>query len=156
MSEVASIIEAKIENYGRGRKALIPILQGLVAEKNYVDKVDMVHIAKELDISAADVYGAASFFSFIENEQKGKFVIRVCKSITCDMKGRREILSALEQELRIKLDETTHDNLFTLHSVNCIGLCDKGPAMLINDEPYTHLTAEKIHTIIREKRNHQK
>jgi len=156
MSEVASIIDAKIEHYGRDRKALIPILQALVADKNYVDKVDMVQIAKELDISAADVYGAASFFSFIENERKGKYVIRVCKSITCDMKGRRGILTALEQELRIKLDETTHDNMFTLHSVNCIGLCDKGPAMLINDEPYTHLTAEKIHDIIREKRNHQK
>lgn len=156
MSEVTSIIEAKIENYGRGRKALIPILQGLVADKNYVAKEDMVQIAKELDISAADVYGTASFFSFIENEKKGKFVIRVCKSITCDMKGREGILAALEKELRIKLGETTHDNLFTLQNVNCIGLCDKGPAMLINDEPYTHLTAEKIHDIIREKRNHKK
>jgi len=155
MSEVANIIEAKIEHYGRDRKALIPILQGLVAEKNYVAKDDMVLIAKELDISAADVYGTASFFSFIEDEKKGKYVIRVCKSITCDMKGRRGILAALEKELRIKLGETTHDNLFTLHSVNCIGLCDVGPAMLINDEPFTQLTTDKIHTIIRAKRNHK-
>ena len=156
MSEVASIIDEKIEHYGRDRKALVPILQAMVADKNYVTKEDMVQIAKELDISAADVYGVASFFSFIDNKQNGKYVIRVCKSITCDMKGCKGILAALEGELRIKLGETTHDNLFTLHSVNCIGLCDKGPAMLVNDEPFTHLTPEKIHDIIRAKRNHQK
>ncbi|MCK5857657.1 MAG: NAD(P)H-dependent oxidoreductase subunit E [Bacteroidales bacterium] len=153
MLEVANIIEAKIEQYGRERQALIPILQGIIADKNFIAKDDMVLIAKELDISAADVYGTASFFSFIEDERKGKYVIRVCKSITCDMKNRRGILASLEKELRIKLGETTHDNLFTLHDVNCIGLCDQGPAMLINDEPYTHLTVEKIPIILREKRN---
>jgi NADH:ubiquinone oxidoreductase subunit E len=154
MIEVAKIIETKIDQIGRDRKALIPVLQGIVAHKNYVSKDDMVLIARELDISAADVYGTASFFSFIEEDKKGKFVIRVCKSITCDMKGRRGILKALERELRIKLGETTHDNMFTLHDVNCIGLCDKGPAMLINDEPFTHLTEEMIPKIIRKKRNH--
>ena len=153
MAEVAKIIQEKVERYGRKRKALLPILQGIVVEKNYVDNHDMVNIAKALDLSAADVFGTASFYSFIENEERGKFVIRVCKSITCEMKGKHKVLKALEEELRIKLGETTHNKKFSLLETNCIGLCDVGPAMLVNDEPYTHLTPEKIHDVISVYRN---
>jgi len=153
MADVAKIIESKVEHYGRDRKALIPILQGLVAEKNYVANDDMVEIARALDISAADVYGTATFFSFIEDTEKGKYVIRVCRSITCEMKGKNKILQAIEKELRIKLGETTHDNKFSLLETNCLGLCDVGPAMLINNEPFIKLTAELIPDIIREYRN---
>jgi NADH:ubiquinone oxidoreductase subunit E len=153
MAEIAKIIQEKVELYGRKRKALIPILQGIAEEKNYVDNQDMVSIAKALDISAADVYGTASFYSFIENEEKGKFVIRVCKSITCEMKGKHKVLKALEEELRIKLGETTHNKKFSLLETNCLGLCDVGPAMLVNDEPYTHLTPEKVHDVISVYRN---
>jgi NADH:ubiquinone oxidoreductase subunit E len=153
MAEVAKIIQEKIERYGRERKALIPILNGIVEKKNYVDNEDMICIAKALDISAADVYGTASFYSFIEDKEVGKYVIRICKSITCDMKGKHKILKALEDELRIKLGETTINKKFTLLQTNCLGLCDSGPAMLINNEPFTHLTPEKIHEIIRNYRN---
>jgi NADH:ubiquinone oxidoreductase subunit E len=152
MADVAKIIETKVEQYGKERKALIPILQGIVAEKNFVAKDDMVEIARTLDISAADVYGTASFYSFIEDTEKGKYVIRVCRSITCEMKGKNKILKALEKELRIKLGETTHDKKFSLLETNCLGLCDVGPAMLVNNEPYTHLTPEMIPVIIREHR----
>jgi NADH:ubiquinone oxidoreductase subunit E len=153
MAEIEMIINQKIERYGRERKALLPILQGIVAAKNYISQDDMVCVARALDISAADVYGTASFYSFLENKVLGKYVIRVCRSITCDMKGKNKILKALEEELRIQLGETTHDRLFSLEATNCIGLCDMGPAMLINEKPYTHLTAERIPEIIFEYRN---
>jgi len=152
MADVAKIIETKVEQYGKDRKALIPILQGIVAEKNFVAKDDMVDIARTLDISAADVYGTATFYSFIEDTEKGKYVIRVCRSITCDIKGKHRILKALEKELRIKLGETTHDKKFSLMETNCLGLCDVGPAMLVNNDPFTHLTPEMIPVIIREYR----
>jgi len=153
MAEITNIIQEKVERYGRERKALIPILQGIVKEKKYVDQSDMVAVARALDISAADVYGTASFYSFIEDTKKGEFVIRVCKSITCDMKGKHKVLKALEDELRIKLGETTHDNKFSLLETNCLGLCDVGPAMLINEEPHTHVKPDDIHEIISTYRN---
>lgn len=148
MTEVTNIIQEKVERYGRERQALIPILQGIVKEKRYVDRCDMVSVAKALDISSADVYGVASFYSFLEGEEKGEYVIRVCKSITCDMKGKHKILNKLEDLLNISIGETTHDRKFTLLETNCIGLCDVGPAMLINDEPYTHLEPETVSEII--------
>jgi len=153
MSEISRIINEKVEHLGKGREVLLPILQAIVKEKNYVSKEDMVVIAKALDISAADVYGTATFYSYIEEEQIGKYLVRVCKSITCENKGKKRILNALEKGLRIKLGETTFDKKFTLKATNCLGLCDVGPAILINDEPFTELTKEKVSEIIYEFRN---
>jgi NADH-quinone oxidoreductase subunit E len=153
MSEIEMIINEKVQHYGKERKALLPILRGIALHKNYIAQDDMVCVARALDISAADVYGTASFFHLLGNEKLGKYVIRLCKSITCEMKGKNKVLRALEEELRIELGETTHDGLFTIEATNCIGLCDQGPAMLINNTPYTHLTPEKVHEIIYEYRN---
>ena len=69
------------------------------------------------------------------------------------MKGKHKILKKLEDLLNIKLGETTHDKKFSLLETNCIGLCDVGPAMLINDEPYTHLEAETLSEIIHKYRH---
>ncbi|MBN2667886.1 MAG: NAD(P)H-dependent oxidoreductase subunit E [Bacteroidales bacterium] len=153
MLEISEIIQEKVAEHGRERKALLPILQSIVNLKNYIADKDMVQIAEALDISAADVYGTASFYSFLETEEKGKYVIRVCKSITCEMKGKHCVLKALEDTLKVKLGETTHDGLFSLEQANCLGLCDVGPAMLINEQPYTKLTPDSVHEIITEYRN---
>ena len=148
MAEITNIIQEKVKRYGSERRALLPILQGIVKEQNYIKQCDMVSVARALDISAADVYGVASFYSFLEGEKKGEYVIRLCKSITCEMKGRNKIQEKIENLLNIKVGETTHDNKFTLLKTNCIGLCDQGPAMLINEEPYTFLEEDTVSEII--------
>lgn len=153
MENIENLVKHLVSIHGNRRNSLLPILQGIVKEKNCVTKEDMVIIAEALDISAADVYGTATFFSYIEEEEMGKYLIRVCKSITCENKGKKRVLSALEKELRIKLGETTYDNKFTLKATNCIGLCDVGPAILINGEPFTELTKNKVSEIICEFRN---
>jgi len=156
MAEITNLIQEKVKRYGSERKALLPILQGIVKVQKHIKQCDMVSVARALDISAADVYGVASFYSFLEGGEKGENVIRVCKSITCDMKGKHRILRKLEDLLHIEIGETTHDKKFTLLETNCIGLCDQGPAMLINDEPYTHLEEETLSEIIHKYRHIQK
>ncbi|HOK75704.1 MAG TPA: NADH-quinone oxidoreductase subunit NuoE, partial [Bacteroidales bacterium] len=137
------------EKHGRRRDSLIPILQGIVEKHNYLTDEAMVEVAKELEISAAEVYGTASFYSFLDTEPRGKYVIRVCKTITCMMKGKNDILQTLEDMLKIKIGETTPDRMFTLLETNCIGWCHKAPAMLINEIPYTELTPEKVVEILK-------
>ena len=134
--------------YGRKRESLLPILQEVKDQLYYISEESMVHIAKELNISAADVYGTASFYSFMETNAQGKHVIRVCRTIICDMKRKEDIVDAITEILGIKPGETTHDGKFSLYYTNCIGACHKGPAMLINDEPYTELTPEKVKNIL--------
>ncbi|HOK26728.1 MAG TPA: NADH-quinone oxidoreductase subunit NuoE [Bacteroidales bacterium] len=149
MYNVGNLVKELAEKHGRRRDSLIPILQGIVEKHNYLTDEAMVEVAKELDISAAEVYGTASFYSFLDTEPRGKYVIRVCKTITCMMKGKNDILQTLEDMLKIKIGETTPDRMFTLLETNCIGWCHKAPAMLINEIPYTELTPEKVVEILK-------
>ncbi len=150
MSDTTKLIEKLVEKYGKKRESLLPILQGVVAEKRYLTEDTMLEIAKALDISGAEVYGTASFYSFFDLEPRGKNIIRVCKTIVCDMKGKTEVLNTIKECLGIGVGETTPDGMFTLVQTNCIGQCDKAPAMLINDEVYSDLTADKVRTILKE------
>lgn len=142
------LIRDLVEKHGRNRMALMPILQGVVETNNYLSDSDMIEIAKELDLSAAQVFGTATFYSFLSTEPLGRYVIRVCKTITCDMHGKKQILETIEEMLKIKVSETTPDKKFSLLETNCLGWCHEGPAMLINEVPYTGLTPERVHDII--------
>ncbi|MDD2385553.1 MAG: NADH-quinone oxidoreductase subunit NuoE [Bacteroidales bacterium] len=150
MTDVNVIINEKIEKFGKERQALMPILQGIVADKNYITEDELLLVAETLDLSAADVYGTATFYTFLDVVPRGKYVIRVCKTISCHMAGKDQIIDTLEKTLSIKLGETTTDKKFTLLQANCMGWCHKGPVMLINDEVYPELTPEKAIAIIAE------
>lgn len=148
MANTEMFIRELADKHGRRRESLMPILQEVIDVRRYVDDEVLVNIARELDMSAAEVYGTASFYSFIETEEVGQYVIRICKTIVCDMKGKDAIIEAMENILKIKMGQTTPDKKFTLKTTNCLGWCHKGPAMLINDDVYTELTPGKAIEII--------
>ncbi|MGD0582712.1 MAG: NAD(P)H-dependent oxidoreductase subunit E [Bacteroidales bacterium] len=149
MYHVGNLVKELSDKHGRRRESLMPILQGIVEKHNYLTDEAMVEVAKELDISAAEVYGTASFYTFLDTRERGKYIIRVCKTITCSMKGKNDILHTIEEMLKIRAGETTTDNMFSLIETNCIGWCHKAPAMLINEIPYTELTSEKVSDILK-------
>ena len=149
MTELKDLVKALSKKYGKERGSLLPILQGITEKENYLSAEAMIEVAKELDISSAEVYGTATFYSFLETKPKGKYVIRICKTISCDMKGKKQIVKTIEDMLKIKTGETTHNKMFSLLETNCLGWCHKAPAMLINDEVYTDLDTDKVRKIIR-------
>jgi NADH:ubiquinone oxidoreductase subunit E len=148
VSSSEEFISQLADRYGRTRESLLPILQKVVEQFYFLNEASMVNIARELDISTTDVYGTASFYSFLGTSQQGKNVIRVCQTIVCDMKRKEDIIDAIGEMLGIKPGETTSDGRFSLYYTNCLGACHKGPAMLINDEPYVELTPEKVKNIL--------
>ena len=148
MRDITKLIENLAEEHGKKRESLIPILQAIVRNKQSLSKKDMIAVARELDIPTADVYGTASFYSFLDYEKRGRIVIRVCKSIIAEMKGKKEIVKTLENLLKIKVGETTSDGVFSLLETNDIGWSDQEPSMLINEKPFTNLTPEKVIKII--------
>jgi NADH:ubiquinone oxidoreductase subunit E len=148
MSPIQILIKELADQYGRRRDSLLPIMQGVVARENYLSEYSMVEIAREMDLPAAEVYGTATFYSFMEVKPMGRFVIRICKTITCSMKGKNQVLFAIQDMLKIKVGDTSADGRFTLLQTNCLGLCHKAPAMLINHTPYTNLTPEKVRDIL--------
>ncbi len=150
MSAKENLVKELAEKHGKKRENLIPILQDLVEENHYLDEVSLMEVARELDIAAAEVYGTASFYSFLDTKERGRYVIRVCKTISCAMKGKIEVLQTIQDILKIHVGETTSDKKFSLLETNCIGWCHKAPAMLINDVPYTDLTPSMVTEILRE------
>ena len=150
MYQVGNLVKELSDKHGHAREHLLPILQDIVMKHNYLTDEAMVEVARELDISAAEVYGTASFYTFLDTQVRGKYIIRICKTITCSMKGKSDIILTLEDMLKIKVGETTPDGQFSLIETNCIGWCHKAPAILINDMPYTELTPEKVSEIIKD------
>jgi NADH-quinone oxidoreductase subunit E len=148
MDPIKELIHELANTHGRARTSLLPILQGIVKKERYLSEHSMTEVARELQIPAAEVFGTATFYSFMENKRVGKNIIRVCKTISCSMKGTNQILLSIQEMLNIKLGETTPDGMFSLLQTNCLGWCHKAPAMLINDEVYTELTPEKVREIL--------
>ena len=79
---------------------------------------------------------------------RGKYIIRMCKSAPCHIRGAKEIVTALEDLLGIKMGETTEDKRFTLEYCPCLGLCEQSPAIMINDRTYVNLTSESVRDIL--------
>jgi NADH:ubiquinone oxidoreductase subunit E len=148
MTNIEELVKQQAEVHGKTRESLMPILQAVIRSERFLSEDAMLAIARELDISTADVYGTASFYTFMDTTPKGKNIIRVCKTITCHMKGKDAVIGALEDLLKIKLGENTSDGKFSLLQANCLGWCHKGPVMLINDEIYPEVTPESAVEII--------
>lgn len=148
MPHTKELVERLVGTHGSARESLLPILQDIQRTDHYLSDDAMVEVARQLDISSADVYGKATFYSFLDTVPRGKFVIRVCKTIVCEMHNKSQIIETLENLLKIKVGETTLNRKFSMLYTNCLGWCHMGPAMLINDEVYTDLTPERVNEII--------
>ncbi len=130
-------------------KTLLMALEEVQQEYGYIPPERMQELAQAMNIPVSDVYGVASFYSFLSCEKKGKHIIRVCKSLPCYIKHSQTVIEAVEKELGIKPGQTTEDGLYSLELTNCIGACDKAPAMMIDDDVHGELTAEKISGILK-------
>jgi NADH:ubiquinone oxidoreductase subunit E len=144
---------ALADKHGRNRSGLIPILQEVQKRHYQISGYTMQVIADLLDIHPVEVYSVVSFYSFLDEKPRGRFVIRLCRTISCDLEGKDRVARQLENDLGIRFGETTVDGKFTLEWANCIGMCDQGPALLVNEKVYTHVTPDKVHDILEECRS---
>lgn len=148
MNQLKELVIELADKHGRSRENLLPILQGVIEHEMYLSEKAMVEIARELDLPAAKVYGTATFYSFLDHKKKGRYIIRLCKTISCSMKGKNQVLLAIQDMLKINTGQTTQDGKFSLVETNCLGWCHEAPAMVINHEVYTNLTPEKVRGIL--------
>ena len=142
-------IESLVSKYGSGREALLPILQDIQIKYAHVSDFAQQEVARLLDIHPVEVYGVVTFYSFLSTERKGRNIIRLCQTISCDLADKTSLAKALEKEIGVKFGETTPDNKYTLEYTNCLGMCDQGPAMLINDDVYTKVSPGVIVEILK-------
>ena len=134
---------------GKGREDLLILLEAAQDKSGYLSGECLAEIAGSLGLSLSDVYGVATFYSFLSTKPQGRNVIRVCKSLPCFLENNHTIIESVEKEIGIKPGKTTPDGKFSFELTNCIGACDKAPAMMINDDVYVDLTPGKIAGILR-------
>ncbi|MHB1687223.1 MAG: NADH-quinone oxidoreductase subunit NuoE [Ignavibacteriaceae bacterium] len=143
-------IKIMVETYGSHRSALLQILQAIQRKYKHVSDFAQQEVARLMNIHPVEVQSVISFYSFLSSEPKGRNIIRLCKTIACDMTGKDAVETAVKRELGISFGETTKDMRITLEYTNCLGMCDEGPAMLVNERVYTHLDPEKAVNILNE------
>lgn len=137
-----------VDKYGSSQENLIPILQEIQASYSYISECAMQIMAGYLDIPSSQVYSVISFYSFLNSQPKGQYVFRLCRSLSCEFGNKEHIARQLENELGINFGQTTVDGRFSLEWTNCLGMCDQGPALMVNDQIFTHVTPSKMCEII--------
>jgi len=142
-------IREEIPAQGKRREDLLTLLEEAQNRFGCLSEELVAELAKSVDMSISDVYGVATFYSFLSTKPLGRNVIRICKSLPCYLKHCRIIIENVEKEIGIKPGETTSDGRFSLQLTNCIGACDEAPAMLINNDVHVDLTPRKISQILK-------
>ncbi len=141
-------IEHEKHHYEDARAASIEALKIVQKNHGWVPDGAIDAIADVLAIPASDVEGVATFYSQIFRQPVGRHVIRYCDSVVCHITGYQDIQAALESTLSIKPGQTTDDGRFTLLPTCCLGCCDKGPAMMIDEDTHVRLTPESVATLL--------
>ncbi len=131
------------------RKDLLPRLKREIREYEVLTRERMEEVAEETGVPLSDVYGVATFYSYLPVEPKGRFQIKVCRCVPCDLKDPGMILETVRSELGIGPGEMTGDGKFSLELVSCIGACDRAPVMMINDDLYGNLDREELVEILK-------
>lgn len=137
-------IEHATHHYPDPRAASIDALKIVQSEEGWVPDGAIAAIADILGIPASDVEGVATFYSQIFRQPVGRHVIRLCDSMVCYINGHEGIQAELKKQLDIGLGETTADGRFTLLPVCCLGNCDKGATMMIDDDTHGGLEPANI------------
>lgn len=135
---------------GKEHENLLVQLKKAQDEFGYVPEEVITDIAQSLNISISEVFGVTTFYTFLSDKPLGRNVIRICQSLPCYLKNSQMIIKSVEDEIRISPGETTPDGQFSFELTNCIGACDRAPAMLINNDVHVSLTPEKISQILKE------
>ncbi|MGM3159842.1 NADH-quinone oxidoreductase subunit NuoE [Dickeya undicola] len=141
-------IEHEKHHYEDARAASIEALKIVQKQRGWVPDGAIDAIAEILGIPASDVEGVATFYSQIFRQPVGRHVIRYCDSVVCHITGYQGIQAALERKLNIKPGQTTFDGRFTLLPTCCLGNCDKGPTMMIDEDTHSQLKPDDIDSLL--------
>jgi [NiFe] hydrogenase diaphorase moiety large subunit len=132
------------------RSYLMDTLQKIQEEEGYISDENIQKVADQFGLHPVEVYSVITFYSFLSTEPKGKNIIRISNCMPCVLKGNDKIIEAFEKKIGVKCGQTTKDGKFTLEKTSCIGMCDKAPAVMVNDKLVGPVKAEDIDRIISE------
>lgn len=137
-----------LPRYPTRQAATLPVLHAIQHKYNYIPYQALEETADFLELSAAEVLDTASFYEDFWLEPKGKYLIMVCQSISCELMNHDQLLTKTKSRLGIEPGQTTEDGRFTLMTAECLGSCGTAPVAMINETLHENLTAENFERVI--------
>src|SRR5688572_25169510 len=116
------------------RSAVLAALYLVQEQQGYLTANGMRHIAPILDLSPAEVEDVATYYVMFFKAPVGKYVLQVCRTLSCALNGAERVTEALAEKLGIKPGETDPSGMFTLLEFECLGACDRAPIVMVNNE----------------------
>jgi NADH-quinone oxidoreductase subunit E len=141
-------VEALIATYPDPRAASIEALMAVQKHRRWVSDEALRDIAAMIGMDASELEGVATFYNLISRRPVGRHVILLCDSVSCWIVGYEKIRRGLEQKLGIRFGETTADDRFTLLPIACLGACDRGPALMIDEDLHANVEASRLDEIL--------
>jgi NADH-quinone oxidoreductase subunit E len=135
--------EELIARYPQPRSALLPILFLLQAEDGYVSPAGVAQAAQLLGLTKAEVGAVATFYTMFRRRPVGKYLVSVCKTLPCELRGSREISAAMAERLEVPLGGTDQSGMVTVEEVECLAACDGAPVVQVNTENYERLSTSE-------------
>jgi NADH:ubiquinone oxidoreductase subunit E len=142
-------IDRVIHKHKGRHGALIPVLKESQDICGYLPSQVQRRIAAGLNLSPSQVFGVVSFYAFFTTIPRGKHIIRVCMGTACYVKGSKQILEKLEQELGLKVGGITKDRKFSLEAVRCLGCCSLAPAIVVDNDTHALVAPAEALRIVR-------
>jgi NADH:ubiquinone oxidoreductase subunit E len=151
--DVSGIVRAAIEKHGAQRDALIPILSEINQALGYIPAEAFQEVRQQLQpedvyVFKGQLFGLASFYAMLSTKPRGRHVIKFCENAPCHVVGSKVVWDTLRETLNLENGETTADKKWTLVTTSCLGLCDVGPVLLIDDDLYGNVSPEQIDDIL--------
>jgi NADH-quinone oxidoreductase E subunit len=112
-------------------------------QQGYITGAAMRHVAEHIGCTAADVEDVVSYYTMFYTKPVGKYVLNVCRTLSCALLGAERVTEALSAKLGIRPGQTTPDGAFTLIEVECLGACDRAPVVMVNDDWHERLAPEQ-------------
>ena len=141
-------VSAVLARHDHNPTRLVQILRDLMELCGYLSPSLMTQVATELRMARAQVEGVAGFYSFFACQPKGRFRVLFSDNITDELAGSRQLRQRMLDAFRIDLDEVSRDGLVSVGLTSCTGLCDQGPALLVNGRAIARLTPTRIGAIV--------
>ncbi len=144
----AELDRTVLSRYPTRRAAVLPVLHKLQDRWGFLTYQAIDEAAAYLDISPAELLDTVSFYEEFTLKPLGKYVIRICRSLSCELMGSGALEQMVKDKLGIEVGETTADKRFTLMNVECLGSCGTAPCALIDEMLFEDLDAETFGQII--------
>jgi len=148
--EILKKIDERVEKYPDKRSAALPLLHMIQEELKYIPDEAIEWVAKRLELEPVNIYEIVTFYPMLKRSPMGKKHVRVCRTLSCALRGSYQICKTVQEELNVELDHTTEDGEYSLEFMECLASCGTAPVVMVNEEHYENMDVEKTRALCKE------